>query len=411
MAKVERAALAFVVALVMCASCNSSSGGGGGETHWLYDCGTDADCGGRSLSCRCGVCTRGCQGDGDCRVGSRAATCFATASPGVVRRCGSDVAGDSPGICLNVCNTSSDCLDGEACVAGKCTAAEQDAAPPTPNDIAGKYTRVDAGVDFEEEVTVPEPRQRITGLAAAQLAGTWVEVEDDGSPCNPKYIPRPPSFVPYVSCGTLVIEANASGVQGSIFWQATDTSAIPSSPDYPTILGPFEPVKDASRGYPEGVDPVRYVELGEILTSDVSYRVLDGVFSDGRLSFWNTGFELWREWCALQTPFPFLRGGTRSYRCVPQDANETNTDVGKLALCTTGVELGLCDESWDCACLNDSVLCKGTSMCSCTAKGCGVQWRSDYRIEADVDLEQGVMHVRQENGKYRLQFVMHRVSP
>jgi hypothetical protein len=89
----------------------------------------------------------------------------------------------------------------------------------------------------------------------------------------------------------------------------------------------------------------------------------------------------------------------------------TNTDVGKLALCTTGVELGLCDESWNCACLNDSVLCKGTSMCSCTAKGCGVQWRNDYRIEADVDLEQGVMHVRQENGQYRLPFVMHRVSP
>ena len=52
--------LAFVVALVVCVSCDSSSGGSGGETHWLYDCGTDADCGGGSLSCRCGVCTRGC---------------------------------------------------------------------------------------------------------------------------------------------------------------------------------------------------------------------------------------------------------------------------------------------------------------------------------------------------------------
>lgn len=413
MAKVERAALAFAVALVVCASCDSSAGGSGGETHWLDDCNADADCGG-NLTCRCGVCTRECRGDADCRSGSRTATCFDSASPGIVWRCGGDVAGAAPGICLNVCGGSAECPAGEDCVGGRCvteareggatgapTAGEGGSAPPpagpveTPNDIAGKYARTDSGIDFETPVAPAEPRLGITGPPdVSRLVGTWIEVEADGSPCRTERIPF---FGASAVCARLSLVEEAGRVSGVISWDAPGIPLI----DDPVVGGPFAPAADATRAYPEGAPPASYAPLS-MGTFGTAYRVLDGAFADGHLSFWYSPLDLWREWCALQTPLRYDQQGKTGYRCVREGADESNTDLGVLALCTTQWDFGGC-EGTPCVCaathgtpydggFHPSPLCKPTAMCNCTAEACMPALRTrTAELALDVDLNAGQM--------------------
>jgi hypothetical protein len=72
----------------------------------------------------------------------------------------------------------------------------------------------------------------------------------------------------------------------------------------------------------------------------VRYRVLDGTFDGTTLSFWLSPMDLWTDWCSLQTPYPFQLGGVKGYRCVPADASDQNTDLGKLSLCASAFDSG-----------------------------------------------------------------------
>ena len=427
MGKVERAALAFVAALAAIAACDSSVGGSGGETHWLDDCDSDDDCGGRSLTCLCGVCTRGCQSDGDCRAGARAATCFTTASPGVVRRCGVGVTAESPGICLNVCNSDADCRAGDTCASGKCVAAVSEAgamppepvepspesgAPPpgartpTPNDTAGKYTGVDAGVDIETPIVLPEPRRNILGLDDPRVLGTWEEIEADGSPCRTS---RLAAFSPGGGvCARLTLEAyQVPGVVGTITWRSPDEGY---SQGYP--MGPFDPPTDATSGYPVGVDPADYTSLTAPVAG-VTYPLLDGLSSGRRFTFWYSLMEVWRDWCKMRDAFPYDVGGRTAYRCVPADANEANTDLGVLALCTTAWDVGYCSGIRGCSCPDGATpaLCKQKAMCNCTDQGCTVAAGAESaRVDIDVDLDAGLMNVIRTVRGGEQPFVMKKVT-
>ncbi|MAC26879.1 MAG: hypothetical protein CMH59_10440 [Myxococcales bacterium] len=104
------------------ASCSSPAGPSTGDsnTNWLDFCASDVDCptGGR---CLCGVCTRPCEGDGDCvAVPGARALCVPTAKEYVAPRCGVEV-GPEEAICLSECETDlAPCKDGFLCVEGAC---------------------------------------------------------------------------------------------------------------------------------------------------------------------------------------------------------------------------------------------------------------------------------------------------
>lgn len=57
-----------VVALVFGCGSQSTSANPGSETHWLGECNADADC--AVGQCACGVCTKACDAEDDCNLGS-----------------------------------------------------------------------------------------------------------------------------------------------------------------------------------------------------------------------------------------------------------------------------------------------------------------------------------------------------
>jgi len=91
------------------------------QTNWLTSCGSDADCG--EFSCLCGTCTRLCTGDDAC-AGLAGAECVSPSDPGSLALCGGTQA--EAGMCLVRCE-STECAEGQACVAGVC----EPLVPPT----------------------------------------------------------------------------------------------------------------------------------------------------------------------------------------------------------------------------------------------------------------------------------------
>ena len=382
----------FLMALGVCGACEGG-GGEGGETHWLGDCETDADCGGGQ--CLCKVCTRTCSGDQDC-PGSHAAACFDTTSPGLVKRCAGSAAKALPGICLGTCEMDGDCPSGDVCLLGACVAGARgsethDAGIASPGQIASSFVHVDAGIGFGEPVEPPAPRPLIDGADA--LVGKWVEVESDGSPCRPELEGLKDHLGGGVACPTLEIgrDAEREGITGHIWWaydpNATDVPAI--------VLGPYAPATDPSKGYPVEVPPEVYADLVRI-APEVRYRVLDGAFDGTTLSFWLSAMDLWTDWCSLQTPYPFELGGVKGYRCVPADASVQNTDLGKLALCVSALDAGVCLDRFGnaepCCHRNDGgVPCGDYNACICTASRCVSDLRRSI-VRFEFTLSGGALH-------------------
>jgi hypothetical protein len=386
--KNARLALAFTSALAAYPGCTEAKTGG--ETHWLGDCDDDTDCGGGQ--CLCDVCSRVCSGDGDCG-GSRRAQCYAVGSPGLARRCESPMPRGT-GICLAVCSNDAECPSGEECLLGACVApvahdagpAPEEAAPapeaaiarPPTGDIATQYVNRDAGTRFGETVLAPEPSPFIAG-APEDLVGLWEQVGGDGELCTP---------TDHGLCMQLRIEKQ--GATGAIVGHASF-----SWPDSSTATpaGPFPKATDPDHGYPVGVAPRAY-GAGPGAAPEyagVEYTAFDGHAEGDTLSFWVSGAELWRDWCALQTPYPFRVEEMSGYRCVPQDATAVNMDYGKFLLCTSAYDEGVCSvensplppSPVPCLCIGDagrSDLRCGTrfeSVCNCTASRCEANLRTD----------------------------------
>lgn len=411
MTRVERAVATFLATLGICIACDSG-GGAGGETHWLGACETDADCGGGQ--CLCGVCTRVCKADGDCAGRSRRGECFETASPGLATRCAGASPKVAPGICLATCSGDADCPARERCLLGACvpTSQEVDAATakdagPSTGETATKYVHVDAGASFGDPVEVPEPRTTLEG--AESLVGTWAQLNADGSPCSSDNYDDPRNASVRAVCAHLEITRDdAGGIVGHLYYLERN----PPSNSFPA--GPFPPASDGSSGYPTGVDPKLYGNLHDN-AAGVRYRVLDGVFDGKSLQFWYSPLDLWTDWCAMQTPYPFQLDGVRGYRCVPSDATEENTDQGKFALCTSALDFGVCESApgvvIPCICKKDGGLldlaCReNRTACSCNAKRCRAGLRADAK-----SWKLGVSGDTMTEGFQPAQLVLKLVSP
>jgi hypothetical protein len=141
---------------------------------------------------------------------------------------------------------------------------------------------------------------------------------------------------------------------------------------------------DPTIGYPTELAPRDYGHARDLVPGE-RYRLFDALVRSAQLTFWISPLDLWSGWCSLQTPSVWDVAGKRVYRCVPQSANESNTDEGKLALCTSAEDLPSCidghSNSVPCACLNRSSrpdyglpLCS-SSYCACSATAC----RADLR--------------------------------
>lgn len=367
-----------------------------GETHWLGDCDRDADCD-LYQQCLCGVCSRACSGDADCG-GPRAAQCFLTASSGLARRCSG--LPPSGGICLAVCSSDSDCPKNEPCRRGACIAGSSSSGIPDSGDsnggtadsglpgggtmdsgtstgaIASKYVHVDAGVRLDSAIEPPTPSPLLYG-ADDSLVGHWAEFGGDGKLCTPEHNTAEGAF----ACMQLEIVRNAAGggYTGTAYW------LLSANAPAGTITGPFAPASDPERGYPTEVSFKEYNNLRERYPGG-RYTAFEGRFAGNTLSFWVGGTELWKDWCALQTPYPFSAHVTadirsKGYRCVPENATPDNTDLGKLALCTVLPDYA--GEMVDCT-PNDgggfqNPICyfwMPWMVCQCFAKGCGVNLRA-----------------------------------
>jgi hypothetical protein len=216
-----------------------------------------------------------------------------------------------------------------------------------------------------------------------------VETGLDGNPCTPE---NPSSDLWGTVCTHLEIqEGEQGGYVGTIYRERSPWNA-------PLVFGPFAPATNPTRGYPMELLPEEYGHA-RAFTPDVRYRLFDGLVRDGELTFWVTPLDLWTDWCGMQSSFQWEVSGKHEYRCVPQTASESDTDLGKLALCTSAEDLGYCEDAYSfshpCVCLDDTLhfdftlpLCS-LPYCECSATECHADYRGTaitgtFRLEGDA---------------------------
>jgi hypothetical protein len=134
----------------------------------------------------------------------------------------------------------------------------------------------------------------------------------------------------------------------------------------------LQPPTDPNVGYPPGNQGVI------TLVEGFPYTILDGVLSDSRLSFQISEYEVWTQWCALQTSYLVQPGndagppsayiGPDIYGCLPIDPSYEfgYGPMGCLFESPDGAFSPI-----DCGKLN---LCggSGVGVCQCSATGCQV---------------------------------------
>jgi hypothetical protein len=355
LSKISSMMAARIAAAGLVFSCSVQSTQLGGETHWLNACTSDAHC--TRGQCLCGLCTQGCEGDDGCATETRNAACFQTASPGVQTLCAPGAPPRATGICLALCGTTADCPTGDVCHAGACVAAltsDAGGSLPDPASFAG----VDAAVDFSTPVDLPPPRTTIDGATDA-LLGTWNEIADTAGAC-----------FGVAGCATLVFEraVEGRGISGYVMFE--ESAAMPGP------HGPFALPTNPDVGYPTELAPKQYDFLQSNEVSGVRYRVLDGTLAAGRLTFWYARVDVWDRWCKLQTPYPVTVHGNAEYRCVPETADESNSDLGKLVLCRPVLDGPQCTANGEllpCACLDGARsdwTCLMQAACACSKAEC-----------------------------------------
>jgi hypothetical protein len=90
----------------------------GSETHWLGDCDATDACPDGAV-CRCGICTRACDGADTCAGG----VCAGPDDVTVRALCGPVPVG-SGSMCVPTCGADADCPDGLTCADGRCVTAD-----------------------------------------------------------------------------------------------------------------------------------------------------------------------------------------------------------------------------------------------------------------------------------------------
>jgi hypothetical protein len=243
------------------------------------------------------------------------------------------------------------------------SAAEAGTGLPSATDFAD----VTIEQDFSQPFSLPPPSTTFQG-DATRLVGVWDQVGLDGGKCV--------GFAGAGGCLHFEIQQDTSGA----FHATIRTDAIGVNGQQP---GPFAPATDPNVGYPTTLDPTKYYYAEEQLCSNVDYRLFDPLFVGDTFSFWFSPLDLWSDWCALQTPFAWNVRGQTKYECVPQSADPSTTDFGKLVLCRNANDETLCTDSvgyqGPCVCLDDAGLIDleavlhplcSESICECTASQC-----------------------------------------
>lgn len=142
--------------------------------------------------------------------------------------------------------------------------------------------------------------------------------------------------------------------------------------------GPFPPAIDPAVGYPE--------EFGESLlgSGDVSLiesfpYTLAGSFDEPnrRLQADRDLYEVWSEWCDLQTPYAYEDEGEVEFRCLPSCVGTQSDDYCEF------VESCELPGEVDCGKMK---LCKGNKqVCECDADGCSVASRSSVTLDLHLE--------------------------
>jgi hypothetical protein len=344
----------------------------GSESHWLAECSVGEDCG-DGLSCVCGACTRMCSVDATC-AGDVPAACYDLSSPALVQRCEGSEGQPSSGVCLRECVEASECAANKACIEGACVPrlASDPVVQPDGgmSDGGGALSRAELdellSMDTSVDVSTPlSPPTLVSGVRGGDetITGTWVEESCDPAGASAD---RP------WGCVRLTLARDAAGkVTGTL---QTERTAVPEGFSDPA--GPYPPAEDPDVGYPLGAAPETYGSHAYGFPPGIPYRVLDGRFEVGRLTFAWSPFDLWNDWCELQTSYPWTVGERAFAFCVPQDkALWTEIDEGKIVLCTTVDLEPFCSGGGDgvlpCACIGDGNLPRCSSAyCQCDDEGC-----------------------------------------
>jgi hypothetical protein len=141
--------------------------------------------------------------------------------------------------------------------------------------------------------------------------------------------------------------------------------------------GPLPPPPtDPERGWPDN-DRVGFGGGAAYFHEGMTYTILDGGVREPEVRFRVTAVELWKDWCAIQTPH--WQEGSASWRCLPefvllsqsepgancvleqQTGPDLEVDVGKCGLCFSGV-------------------------CACNQSGCGATPEGSSGTSASFDL-------------------------
>jgi hypothetical protein len=256
---------------------------------------------------------------------------------------------------------------------------------------------VNIPIDFTDPVWLPPPTTQIAG-DLTDLVGSWIEVDSSGQPCTAAAMAEPVGNL----CTHLEIQRGADGAFiGTVYHDRLEggvSCAAGSDMCAPAIAGPFPTATDPTVGYPPAVSPSDYEELQ--LNTGVAgarYRVFDGALIDSTFTFWISPLDLWSDWCALQSSSLWNVNGKQKYQCVPQTADTSNTDLGKLSLCTSAEDRPMCVRNpmgqAPCVCLNEEgvyiggPLC-GSAACECSASACRAALRSNV-VDATLQLQSG----------------------
>ena len=168
----------------------------------------------------------------------------------------------------------------------------------------------------------------------------------------------------------------------------------------------LQPPTDPNVGYPPG-------NQGAVsLVEGFPYTILAGTLSVAHLSVSISEYEVWAQWCALQTPYlvaqgndagPASRVGPDIYSCAPENALEGEVGFGPMG-CESVSNDGA-TSPLDCGKLR---LCGGVgaSVCQCSASGCQVL----AQLTAGTSLDLALAHATAdgtltgESGDYQVQF-------
>jgi hypothetical protein len=289
------------------------------------------------------------------------------------------------GICLARCANDAECGKGRACVQRTCAPASGlDAGLGVDggqgNVQTGVPSDLSSAVSWSEPVAVPTPQLAIDG-ADESILGTWAEVN-----CDPSQV----DSTPWWGCVRITVARTATGsFTGTLMWVRPERNPNVSAD---VRNGPFAP-PNPEVGYPSEIAPGDYTLLWSNTAGNVPYRMLDGRFENGTLTFAWAPFDLWHGWCELQKPYLWQIGERQFYFCVPQNEDaRASIDEGKVTLCTSADFEPLCDDGHGglepCVCLTSDPLCS-PAFCHCTAEAC----------DADLHFTQSPGHLTLAEGR------------